>query len=246
MQQRLSFPTPARRSSYMLVAALRLLASCVLLVSSVLTPVSSLAQDERVFARHWGVYATIDSSAWDGLGDVVPVGHGGPFETDGTGISFGGYTSVARLGSAWVLAGGELGFLGFNSDVIFEDDPNSVNTESAFEVNHILGSAIFRFIGSSSRYLDLGVGLGAYFSDTKYIDCSVIVRCFLAETGNSAAGLALTVSGSPGLGIILGGRVHLVDFDPIEAVDLGVRGFDGPIYSFFVGWEFGSYRRAAR
>lgn len=229
-----------------LVAHLRWLAPCLALVSSMLAATPACAQDERAFGRHWGVYAAIDYSAWAGLGDVLPLGRGGPFETDGVGISFGGYTSVARLGSAWVLAGGELGFLGFNSDVIFEGDPFSGEPESAFEVSHILASAIFRFPYSRSRYLDLGVGLGHYVGDTKYIDCSVILRCFGAETTDTAAGLSLSIAGSPGVGIILGARVHLVDFDPIEAVDLGMRGLDGPIYSIFLGWEFGNWYRERR
>jgi hypothetical protein len=32
-----------------------------------------------------------------------------------------------------------------------------------------------------------------------------------------------------------------VDFDPIEAIDLGVSPLEGPIYSFFVGWEFSNW-----
>lgn len=246
MQEELSLPGNRSKRPRNPAARLQLFASLVLLASTVLASALARAQDERVFNRHWGVYTTIDYSTWDGLGDVVPVGRGGSFETDGVGISFGGYTSVARLGSAWVLAGGEIGFLGFNSDVIFEFDTFAAEPESAFEVSHVLASAIFRFIGSSSRYLDLGIGLGPYISDTKYVDCSVIVRCFAAETGNTAAGLSLSISGSPGSGIILGARAHLVDFDPIEAVDLGVRGLDGPIYSLFIGWEFGSWRSRDR
>lgn len=235
-----------RRCQFSHALVVSLLVPCVVLVASMLAPMRALAQDEPVFGRHWGVYATVDSSTWEGLGDVVPVGRGGSFETGGVGISFGGYMSVGRLGSAWVLAGGELGYLGFNSNVIFEVDPFSVEPESAFEVNHIMGSAVFRFFGSSSRYLDLGVGLGQYISDTKYIDCSVILRCFAAETGDTSVGLALSIAGSPGLGLIFGARVHFVDFDPIEAVDLGVRGLEGPIYSLYVGWEFGSYRDVSR
>jgi len=201
------------------------------------------AQEDPVPGKFWAVYGAVNYASWDGLGDVEPVGRGGPFETDGIGIDFGVYTSVARLSSALILAGGEIGLLGFNSDVIFEEDPGTANAESAFEVNHITASVKARFGEPGGRYLDLGVGLGGYYSDTKYIDCSVILNCFSAETGNSAIGGFLDVSGTPGAGILFGARVHLVDFDPIEAVDLGVSSLKGPIYSLYIGWEFGNWRR---
>ncbi len=217
------------------------IAALTCLFSLSITPAA--AQEDDGFGRYWAAYATVDYSSWDGLGDVTPIGRGGPFETDGVGISFGGYTSVTRFGPAWLLLGGELGFLGLNSDVIFEPGPFSGEPESGFEVNHIIASAIFRLGNPGDRYLDFGIGVGHYVGDTRYIDCSVILRCFAAETSDSSTGLSLSISGTPGLGIILGAKVHFVEFDPIEAVDLGVRGLDGPIYSLFVGWEYGNWRR---
>ncbi len=201
------------------------------------------AQENSVLGDFWGVYGTLNYSTWDGLGEVQPVGRGGPFETNGVGIDFGGYTSIARLGSVWLLAGGELGFLGLNSDVIFEQDPGSIKAESAFEVSHITASMTARFGEPGRRYLDLGLGLGKYYADTKYIDCSVILSCFSADTGDTATGAYLQLSGTPGKGILVGARVHFVEFDPIEAVDLGVSRLEGPIYSIFIGWEYGNWRR---
>ena len=198
------------------------------------------SQESSVFGDYWGVYGAVNYSSWDGLGDVRPAGRGGPFETHGIGIDFGGYTAVARLDSVWLLAGGEVGFLGLNSNVIFEEDPAR---ESAFEVNHFAALIKGRFGEPDGRYLDVGAGLGRYYSDTKYIDCSVIFSCFGAETGNSATGALIELSGSPGKGIFLGARIHFVDFDPIEAVDLGLRRLEGPIYSFLIGWEYGNWRR---
>jgi hypothetical protein len=215
--------------------SLALLAFCSLPVQRV------GAQEESALGDIWGVYAKLNYSSWDGLGDVQPLGRGGPFETSGVGIDFGGYTSIARMDSVWLLAGGELGFLGLNSDVIFED--RSPDIESAFEVNHITGAITARFGQPGGRYFDLGIGLGRYYSDTKYIDCSVILRCFSAETGDSATAAYLEVGGTPGKGVLLGARIHFVDFDPIEAVDLAVNALDGPIYSIFVGWEYSNWRR---
>lgn len=198
------------------------------------------SQENSVLGDYWGVYGAVNYSSWDGLGDVRPAGRGGPFETHGIGVNFGGYATVARLDSVWLLAGGEVGFLGLNSDVIFEEDPTP---ESAFEVNHFAALIKGRFGEPGGRYLDLGVGLGKYYSDTKYIDCSVILRCFGADTGNSATGALIELSGTPGKGILVGARIHFVDFDPIEAVDLGLSRLKGPIYSLFIGWEYSNWRR---
>ena len=143
----------------------------------------------------------------------------------------------------FVFGGVGLGLLGLNSNVIFEQDSGSGDPESAFEVNHFAALVKARFGEPGGRYLDLGVGLGQYYSDTKYIDCSVILNCFSAETGNSATGALLEISGTPGRGFLIGARVHFVEFDPIEAVDLGVSKLKGPIYSVFLGWEYGNWRR---
>ena len=211
------------------------------LLAAFLLPIEPAgAQEDSALGDVWGVYGKLNYSSWDRLGDVAPLGRGGPFETTGVGIDFGGYTSIARLKSVWLLAGGELGLLGLNSNVIFEQDPKGA--ESAFEVNHITGSFTARFGQRGGKYFDLGVGLGQYYADTKYIDCSVIVSCFAADTGSSATAAYLEFSGTPGKGVLFGARIHFVDFDPIEAVDLAVNRLEGPIYMIFVGWEYGNWR----
>ena len=217
--------------------------SLVLLVIFALPFQPTNANEGAVLGELWGVYGTLNYSSWEGLGDVQPLGRGGPFQTTGVGIDFGGYTSIARLDSVWILAGGELGFLGLNSDVILESDPGSIKAESAFEVSLITASMTARFGQPGGRYVDLGVGLGKYYSDTKYIDCSVILRCFGADTGDTATGAYLEFSGTPGKGILVGARIHFVDFGPIEAVDLGVSRLEGPIYSIFIGWEYSNWHR---
>jgi hypothetical protein len=201
------------------------------------------ADEDSVFGDLWAVYGVVNYSSWDGLGDIEPVGRGGPFKTTGFGLDLGAYMTVARMNSGWILAGGEVGFLGLNSDVIFEQNPGSAGAESAFEVNHVAAVIKARFGEPGKRYLDLGAGLGAYYSDSKYIDCAVIINCVRADTGNGSAGAFLDISGSPGLGFLVGARVHFVEFDPIEAVDLGVSKLSGPIYSIYVGWEFSNWRR---
>jgi hypothetical protein len=204
---------------------------------------SAHADGEPALGRFWGVYGLLNGSNWEGLGDVQPLGRGGPFETTGHGLDLGGYVSVAKLGSVWVLAGGELGLLGFNSDVIFESNSETASTESAFEVNRLSASVLFRFGQPGNRYLDLGIGLGQYYGDTKYVDCSVIVRCFGAETSDSTTGVYLEVSGTLGKGVLVGARIHQFEFDPIEAVDLGAKRLEGPMYTLFIGWEFSNWRR---
>ena len=158
-------------------------------------------QDDRGFGDTWGIHASVSYAAWDGLGDVQPVGRGGPFETSGTGIEFGGYTSLTRWGPARVLVGAELGFLGFNSDVIFDSDPKA---ESAMETTYITTSAKFRFGDPGSRYLDLDVGLGWYQADTKYIDCAVIAACFGADVSSSTPGWPRRRAGHAGAWLFRG------------------------------------------
>ena len=126
--------------------------------------------------------------------------------------------------------------------MIFSSDDGAAKAESAFEVNRVSASVKFRFGRRGGRYLDIGVGLGEYIADSKYVDCSVVVTCFAADTGGSATGAYLELSGTPGKGVIVGFRMHEVEFDPIESVDLGVQSLKGPIYSVFAGWEFGSWR----
>lgn len=198
------------------------------------------AQNDDVFGEYWGAYATLNYFSWDNLTNVVPLGTGGPFpENTGLGAELGGYTSVARWGSVWLLAGMELGLTGFNYDAVF--DTGLLELESAMALDYLSASMSFRFGDPGGRYLDLDLGLGSYLADTLYIDCAVIVRCFRADTDSSATGIYLGVSGMVGSGIILGARIHNVDFDAIEAVDLGVSPLDGPIYSVFIGWEFSNW-----
>ncbi len=198
------------------------------------------AQHVEKIGQFWGTYAAVNYATWDGLGDVQPAGRGGPFEISGHGIEFGGYTNVARWGPARLLAGVELGFLGFNSDVIFEADPK---VGSALEMTYLTGSMTFRFGEPGGRYLDLDVGLGQYQADTMYIDCAAIVRCFSADTNSRTLGTYLGVSGTVGHGILLGARIHNASFDPIEAVGPDTGSLEGPVYSIFAGWEFGNWQR---
>lgn len=78
------------------------------------------------------------------------------------GAEFGGYFSVTRWGPATLMAGMELGLLGFNSDVILENT-GSVSAESGFEVYNWTVSLALRFGESGKRYIDLDAGLGKYW-----------------------------------------------------------------------------------
>jgi hypothetical protein len=203
-----------------------------------LSAASNGAEFEEKQDRYWAVYATLHYASFDGLGDVQPAGRGGPFETSGPGIELGGYFSVAHWGSATLMAGMEIGLLGFNSDVILEDT-GPVSAESGFEVYNWTLSLALRFGDSGKRYIDLDAGLGKYWGHTMYIDCVAIPSCFDADTRSESAGGYLGISGSPGYGIRFGVRAHVVKFDPIEAIGPGTGSLDGPIYTAFVGWEFG-------
>jgi len=197
------------------------------------------AQEDGAFGEHWGVFGTLDRLSWSDLADVRPLGRGGPFETSGTGIELGGYASVARIGSVTVLAGMQLGLTGFNYDTIFDSDPKA---ESAIQLNYLSGAVRFR-LGQAARYVDLELAVGSYTVDSKYIDCAIITSCFAAATSADATGVQFAVIGMVGKGVLLGARVHQVDFDPIEAIDLRATPLDGPVYSLFVGWEYGNWGR---
>jgi hypothetical protein len=203
-------------------------------------PLSAAWPQDASFGALWGAHVSVAYSSWDNLGNVQPAGRGGPFKTRGTGIEFGGYTSLARWGPARVLLGAELGFMGFNADVIFEADGKA---ESAMETTYISTSAKFRFGEPASRYLDLDMGLGWYQADTKYIDCAAIPACLGAETRSSTIGASAGVRAMLGRGFFTGARIHIVDFDPIQALGPATGGLDGPIYSVFVGWEFANWER---
>lgn len=226
-------PRAARRPDFLLTG--------LALVALILLPLDSpRAQRDGDLGRFWGVYGTLDRVSWSDLADVQPLGRGGPFTSDGLGLTVGGFGSIAELKRLWVLGGLELGMNGLNSDVIFESDPKA---ESALELNRLSAYVSFRFGRPGPRYLSLDVGAGAYVADSKYIDCSVITSCFGADTSSFASGFHVGLTGMLARGVILRGRVHLVDFDPIEAIDLGVRALAGPIYSVSVGWEFGNWSR---
>ncbi len=205
------------------------------------SPVSQCAEFEAEPGRYWAVYATVHYASFDGLGDVEPAGRGGLFETSGPGIELGGYVSLAEWGSATLLSGMEFGFLGFNSDVFLEGS-GSARAESKFEVNYWTVSAALRFGESGKRYINIDAGLGMYWGHTLYIDCAVIQTCFRADATSQPVGGYLGISGSVGYVIKLGARMHAVHFDPIEAIGPGTGSLGGPIYTAFVGWEFGRYR----
>lgn len=78
-----------------------------------LSAASNGADFEQKQDRYWAVYATLHYASFEGLGDVQPAGRGGPFETSGPGIEFGGYFSVAHWRSATLMAGMEIGLLDF-------------------------------------------------------------------------------------------------------------------------------------
>ena len=46
-----------------------------------------------------------------------------------------------------------------------------------------------------------------------------------------------------GSGFFAGARIHIVDFDPMQALGPAAGGLDGPIYSVFAGWEFTNWSR---
>ncbi len=174
------------------------------------------------------------------MGDIQPLS-GGPFQ-ETTGIGLEGHASVsfAQWGSTRLFAGLELGLVDFG---VPSDGPPSVQAarENSLSLDYIAATLSFRFGEPGNHFVEIDTGLGAYAIDSKYVDCAVIVSCFQADTDAKSEGLILGVTGVIRPGITLGAKVHLVDFDPIESVDLGVTPFDGPIYSLFVGYEFNNW-----
>ena len=199
-----------------------------LVLSITLLPpfVEAVAQDRETV---WGVSGTLNSLSWDHLAEIQPVRPGGPFSSSGWGVEFGAYMSVARWGPVLVLAGTELSFMDFGSDVEF--DYWTIGTS-------------FRFGKRDGRYLDVDLGLGEYGLVPAYIDCAVVIgHCFTTKIDDSESGAYIGLTGEVGKGILVGVRAHFVEFDPIRILDLGANRAKGPIYSIFFGWEYGNWRR---
>jgi len=195
------------------------------------------ADGDGVFGQYWGIRTGLNYSSWDGLGDVVPAGRGGQFETNGVGIEMGAYTSIATLGTSWLFAGIDIGTMGFNTSLL----ESEAQPESALDAAYITASLKLRFGEPDSNYVDLDVGLGYYLASSKYIDCVAIQNCFAAEADESVVGGYLGVSGRVWQGLVLGARIHQADFGTIDAIGPNSGDLKGPMYMVSIVWDFGNW-----
>lgn len=198
----------------------------------------AVAQDED--RLYWGVRGTFTNYSWSNLGDIQPLS-GGPFEeTTGSGIESRLSASFGRWGPARLVGGMELGLVDFGvGDSPLISLPNA--RLNALSLDYFAATLSFRFGNPGGHYVEIDSGLAAYAIDSKYVDCFIRGTLGCPDSDAKSEGVFLGVTGMLGPGILLGARVHLVDFDPIESVDLGVTPFDGPIYSFFIGYEFSNW-----
>ena len=200
-------------------------------------PLAAADEGGSVFGDHWGFRIGLNYSSWDGLGDLEPAGSGGPFETTGNGLEFEAYTSIAKMENNWLFAGVNIGFLGFNTSLLEPDFPDN----SALDATHIDALLKYRFGEPGQNYLEVDVGLGYYLASTMHIQCSVIPDCFNAEADVDVLGGFVGLSGRVMKGLVIGARAHYADFGTIEAVGADSGDLNGPIYTVYLGWEFGRW-----
>lgn len=215
---------------------------CVLLIVSALLvalpPVH--AQEDRVrFGEVWDAEIAFSYASWQNLGDIVPAGRGGLYETEGLGLDAGIEGSIARWGSSLVLVGFNVGAIGFGSNVYLE----SFEDDSSLELWYANGTATFRFGQRGAQYFDVDLGLGWYGALNMYIDCTAIPNCFESETTASSLGGFVGVSGAVWQGLTLGARVHYADFGTVGSIGPESGTLEGPIFAAYVGWEFGNWFR---
>ena len=220
----------------------------ILLVLSALPAFQVVAQAEQAyepisFGDYWNADLAFTYTAWDSLGDLVPAGRGGPFETSGAGWDATIEVSLARVGSSVMFVGFNAGMIGFNSDVFLEDDDAS-NT-SALDLTYAVGTLNFRFGEGRKQYFDIDVGLGVYNAGNLYIDCSAIPDedCLGSEVNSTPIGGYIGASWAIWRGLKLAGRVHYADFGTIGSIGPESGTLKGPMYTAQIGWEFGDWSR---
>lgn len=200
---------------------------------------SAFCQDSVGFGEVWDAEISFSYANWSNLGDIEPAGRGGPFETDGFGYDAGIEGSVTRWGTSLVLVGFNLGMSGFNSNVYLEGFEDT----SSLDLFYANGTATFRFGEKGEQYFDVDVGLGWYMASNMYIDCMAIPDCFQSEINVSRPGGFLGISGAVWRGLTLGARVHYADFGTIDSIGPDSGPLAGPIYTAYLGWEFGNWFR---
>lgn len=179
-------------------------------------------------------------TSWDSLGDLVPAGRGGPFETEGAGWDASLEGSIGRLGNTVVFIGFNLGMTGFNSNIFLEED---LITESNIDLAYAVGTLNFRLGRPGSQYVDIDIGLGAYNVGNEYIDCIAVPACLASDTSVTKPGGYFGVSSAVWRGLKLAGRIHYADFGTISSIGPESGTLEGPLYSVQAGWEFGNWFR---
>ena len=114
---------------------------------------------------------------------------------------------------------------------------------SSLELTHAVGTLTFRFGEVGSRYFDVDLGLGAYLASDMYIDCSAIPSCFDAEADVTTLGGFAGISATLWRGLVVAARVHHADFGTIETIGPESGDLSGPMFSAYIGWEWGTWFR---
>jgi hypothetical protein len=213
--------------------------SLLLLLFAAATAVQVHAdQIDDIFSKHWGVRIGLSHSSWGGLGDLEPIGRGGPFESTALGMEIEGYFSVAKSGDNWVYGGLATGIAGYNTGLIVDNDAED---ESALDTLYINAVVKYRFREPGRDYIEVEGGLGYYLASSKYIDCSVVPDCFGAEADSSTVGGFIGVGGRVLGALVIGARVHYANFGTIEAIGPDSGELSGPILTAYASWEFDNF-----
>jgi hypothetical protein len=196
------------------------------------------APDGQVgFADIWNLEVAATYASWDSLGDLDPLGRGGPFETEGPGWEASIESSLTRWGSGILFGGFTVGMAGFNSDVFLEGFPDG----NALDLTYAVVTLTWRLGERGNRFFDIDAGIGSYYANSLYIDCTAIPECFDAESSVNRAGGYIGASGSVWRGLKIGARVHYADFGVIGSIGPESGTLEGPMLTIQVGWEFGNW-----
>jgi len=209
-----------------------------LLLSMACSGAHAEAADGHVgFAEIWNLEIAATYANWDSLGDLQPLGSGGPFETEGPGWEGSIEGSLARWGPGVMFGGFTIGMAGFNSDVFLEGFADG----NALDLTYAVVTLTWRLGERGGRHFDIDAGIGSYYASSLYIDCTAIPECFDAEFGVNRAGGYVGASGSVWRGLTIGARVHYADFGTIGSIGPESGDLEGPMLTIHVGWEFGNW-----
>lgn len=180
----------------------------------------------------WRWTGSVGLVDWAGLENLGPI-NGGGFDSTGYTVELTGHRLVTEWGAADILVGADFGLFYTESDI------PGFSTSLSQRGLYLTPSMILRFGERSTRYLNLGAGLGWYGVDFAEIQCDQGCIEFAEHFETNAVGGYLGIGGGFGRWFIVGLKVHYADFGPVTVFGPDAGDLSGPIYTFSLGAAFG-------